>query len=351
MLKILQINTEKTWRGGERQTLYLCEGLTRANIHVTLLARKDTPLFNKASEKGIQTIGVKNSFDAIRFILKHHRSFDIIHSQTGKGVTLALPAKIFGSSTPLFYTRRVDFLPTGLLTRYKYKKIDQLVGISDAICKILSQAGFKNVLKITSVVVPRELDTTRANDFFSSLGIQDRHIIGSVAALVPHKDPTTLVFTAKKLLTFRKDFAFVLFGDGPLKEEIQKLITELGLEKYFFLAGFQDNVEDFYSRFSVFILTSIEEGLGSSVLDAFYYGVPVVATSAGGLTELVTGRGELCPVKDADCLAQKIHLLLENSDIRDEYIQKAKMYVRTQHDLNQVVEQYIRLYKKFTENL
>ena len=93
-------------------------------------------------------------------------------------------------------------------------------------------------------------------------------------------------------------------------------------------------------------MSSLLEGLCSSVLDAFIYKVPVVATEAGGLKELVKGRGLLCPVKDYRCLAQAIERLLDDKKLRSELTENAYQYVMKQYYLDIVVEKYISLYKR-----
>src|SRR3546814_12793591 len=78
----------------------------------------------------------------------------------------------------------------------------------------------------------------------------------------------------------------------------------------------------------VFVLSSRHEALGTSVLDAFLYSVPVVATDAGGLKELLAqGRGLLCPVGDHDALADAIDRVLTDRGLRADMVEQARSYV------------------------
>src|SRR6185369_88190 len=117
-------------------------------------------------------------------------------------------------------------------------------------------------------------------------------------------DPLTLLKGIQKLSQRRSDFNFLHFGAGELEEEVAQRIKELHLQHRYFLMGFAHKVEDFYSLFDVFVMTSKQEGLGSSVLDAFIRKVPVVSTNAGGLKDLLANdRGIACEVGDSDGIA------------------------------------------------
>ena len=108
-------------------------------------------------------------------------------------------------------------------------------------------------------------------------------------------------------------------------------------------------MEDFFSIMDVFVMSSEEEGLGSSVLDAFLYKVPVASTNAGGLREVVNGNGLLSNVKDAEALAYNINELLNSKDLRDTFTETAYRYVLKNHSNEFVSLQYDRLFKRLTK--
>lgn len=347
-MRILQVNTARTWRGGERQTYLLLQGFQEAGVEVSLLCLKFTPLYEKAKNLSIPVIGVRNQLSALIFLLLNGKKYTILHAQTARAFTLLALTKPF-HRRKLVYTRRVDFVPSGFLTRLKYRSADGLVGISDAICSILRSWGFRNTRKITSAVLPYTPDHQRARQFLEKLPVRRTWIIGTTAALVEHKDPLTLVEAVKRLWHLRQDFLFLHFGEGHLREAVEERIHRYGLQDVILLCGYHEKVEDFFSIFQVFVMSSQEEGLGSSVLDAFYHRVPVVATAAGGLKELVEGRGILCPVGDAGCLAEGIHHLLESPALREDMVSKAYEYVMKNHSLQSIIADYLELYNQLME--
>ena len=91
-------------------------------------------------------------------------------------------------------------------------------------------------------------------------------------------------------------------------------------------------------------MSSQEEGLGSSVLDAFIYKVPVVSTDAGGLKETVEGRGLLCHVKDSKCMADSINRILEDKLLREKLVNQAYNDVKEHYSLKQNINKCVRIF-------
>ena len=347
-LKILQINTEKGWRGGERQTLFTMKGLARAGQDVRLVCLRDSPLARRARAESLAVSEVKTQAGALRFLATQGRDFDILHAQTGRGQSLAVMTRPLHGRR-IVYTRRVDFVPRGTLSLLKYHYTHQTVAISQAIKDIL-----EGTLPGRQVeVIPSCLDTTVSlrSPSAEALSLKKRltpgKIIACAAALVPHKDPLTLVRAAARLRDESDlDFVIVHFGRGPMKAEVRREISRLGLKRSYLLMGFEQDLESFFPVFDLFVMSSQEEGLGSSVLDAFRYRVPVVSTDAGGLKDLVSGRGLICPVGDPVCLARSMARVLRSPEAFQDMTSKARAYVVREHSLEEMTRRYIRLYRE-----
>ncbi|WP_457601533.1 glycosyltransferase family 4 protein [Hydrogenivirga sp.] len=346
-MRVLELNTERTWRGGERQTLYNIKGFLEAGVNVELLALKGFPLAKKVSKLGVKVIEVEGSLEAYAYLCRKGKGYDILHAQTAKTQSLAVFSKPF-HGRPVVYTRRVDFAPKGLIAKFKYRRTDRVVAITSAIKEILEDSlGLKSVHIITEVVEKKEINLKRAQ------GLKERYtgrkIVATTSALVPHKDPITMVKMIKELSSFRKDFVFLHFGEGPLLSKAKSLVNKLGISDFYKFMGFVDNVEDFFSVFDVFVMSSSEEGLGSSVLDAFIYGVPVVSTDAGGLKETVEGCGLLCPVRDYRCLAESVDKILTEQRLKEELVGKAYARAKTKHSLEKVTNDYLKLFQSLLD--
>lgn len=340
-MKILELNFEKTWRGGERQSLYLMKGLRNIGVEVEVLCRKGYPLHKKNKDSGNKTHSFDNIFQVIIFLILHGRKYDILHAETAQILTYCVFTKPF-HRTKVAYTRRVDFVPKGILTKLKYLLTDMPIAISRAIKRILEDFSGKDITNISDIVVPKELDKERAAKVLNNLNIDNsKPIIATVAAMVPHKDPLTMVECVKALKESGLDFQFVHFGNGELDERLKQKVKENALEDVYTFAGFQEDVEDFFTLFDVFVMSSEEEGLGSSVLDAFIYKVPVVSTSAGGLVDLLeNNRGILCGIKKPQELANSIIAILKDEQRKNEMIERAYSYVIDNHSMDTISQQY-----------
>ena len=347
-MKILQVNTEKTWRGGERQTLYNIQGFLQQGHEVELLCRKNFPLHQKAKELDIPIHVVNNGLQAILYLIKHARYVDIIHAQTASAQMYGVTSAFF-HKTPIVYSRRVDFVPHGFFTKLKYKRTDKLVAISEAIKTILENFGQKNVSVIPDIAFPKKLNEERAKKLIHFRGWHNKKIIANIAALVPHKDPLTMVQVIYHLSQIRDDFMFLHFGEGNLQHEVEKEIAALNVSRWYHLMGHVDEVEDFFSIFDVFVMSSQEEGLGSSVLDAFLYKVPVVSTNAGGLKEVVEGNGLLCDVKDAKAIAVSINEILNDADLKRDITEAAYENVLAKYSLQHISQQYLKVFEKISK--
>ena len=324
--------------------MYTMSGFRNAGIDISLLCRKNYPLEKKAHEEGFKTVSCKNVFGALFYLIFNGGRYDVLHVQSSHILTYAVLAKPF-HRTKIIFTRRVDFVPHGKMTLLKYKATDQVVAISKAIQRILINFGVKDVRMISSAILAKPFNKVRAEQILQDAGVRPGiKVIGTTAALVQHKDPLTMVEAIRELAAIRRDFVFLHFGKGHLEEQMREKIAEYGLGDIYRLMGFYENVEDIFALLDIFTMSSEQEGLGSSVLDAFMYKVPVVSTNAGGLSDLVEeGRAIACEMKRPDQLAKGMNLLLDDSIAREAVIEKAYTYTQEKHSLEHITEAYLRL--------
>lgn len=152
-----------------------------------------------------------------------------------------------------------------------------------------------------------------------------RKIIGNVAALVGHKDLKTFLQTAAVLEKDSPDLHFVLIGEGRERDELKRMTESLGLRSKVHFLGFRKDVPELLPQFDVFLFTSETEGLGTAIIDAFACRVPVVATRAGGIPEIIENgvNGLLAPVRDAETLARLVQKTLTEPMLRERVVAAA----------------------------
>jgi glycosyltransferase involved in cell wall biosynthesis len=343
-MNILELNFEKTWRGGERQTLYNMMGFRNAGHQVSLLCSKRGPLEARAKEEGFKTYAFSNVFSAFFFLMFRSRKYDILHAQSSHILTYAVLAKRFHGNKIIF-TRRIFKTPRGRFTKWKYDLTDRIVAISPAIKKVFEGFLNKDVTVISDIVEEKELNRGRAERLISGLGLgHKKFIIGTTAALTREKGPFVMIEAIHALSGKRKDFVFLHFGSGILEREMKERIKKYELESIYHLMGFVENAEDIFSVLDLFVMSSEMEGLGSSVLDAFVYKVPVVSTDAGGLAELVKdGRGVLCKKNSPELLASGIEEVFIKPELVSKMTSLAFDYVKQFHSIQYITNQYIDL--------
>jgi len=326
-LHVLHVDTERGWRGGERQTLWLARELARRGYTSPIAARAGEPLAQRAAEAGLDVVrcGPRSEIDMVaawrlRQAIRE-RAIDIVHAHTAHAVAVAAVATM-GTGVPMVVARRVDFpLRDNFGTRWKYERAAVIIAISRAVATVLERGG---VAADRIRVVPDGVDLSRtvepaSRDTLASLGIPaDVPLVVQVAQLVGHKDPLNFVRAVARARAQMPTVHALLVGDGPLRPDVEREIHRLGLADSVHLGGYRTDADALLAAADVATLSSREEGMGSVLLDALAFGLPVAATSAGGIPEVIVDQesGLLAEPENPAALGDAIARLLGNEDLR-----------------------------------
>lgn len=349
-MKLLVLNFERTWRGGERQTLYNMHGFRNAGLHVELLCRKGYLLEQRAREDGFAVHSFDNTGGVTQFLIKHGDNYDVLHAQTSHILTYCILTKPF-HKVKIVVTRRVIFAPKGFFSKLKYHYADKVIAVSNAVKEVIEHNGISNVAIVSDIATQRKIDSQRAKQLLEDMEVGNKRVIGTIAVMSPDKDPLNMVEAIRHLSKRRNDFVFLHFGFGELEEEVNSRVKEYGLEDVYKTIGYRAHVEDYFSIFDLFVMGSRYEGLGSSVLDAFMLKVPVVATNAGGMAGLLTeGRGIACDVNDPSQLSKVIdNALNRTEEVKDKALDAASKYVLSHHTIEHITDKYLEIFREITQ--
>ncbi len=252
----------------------------------------------------------------------------------------------------------MDF-PIGksLLSSWKYnaRSVSRIVCVSDFIRELITP-DIKLPEKLTTVHSGIDLQrfeqvgkSLKTNRLRSEYQIPEEHfLVANIAAIAPHKDYFTFVKTAEKLIHDDFPATFLAIGaDGGELAQIRQFIQEKKLEDRIILTGFRSDVPQVLPELDLLLFTSKTEGLGTTLLDAFACSVPVVATNAGGIPEVVEAgvTGFVCEVGDAECLAEAVRKLLTDSDLRSKLLENAKRRVQ-QFSKAEMASAILEIYRK-----
>jgi glycosyltransferase involved in cell wall biosynthesis len=350
-MRILQLNLERGWRGGERQTLLSMQGFRAAGHEVGLLARRGGALEHAARQAGFTVHLCDGALGMAARLLRRARDYDIVHAQTAQAMSvLALMHSVLLSlGARTVFTRRTAFEPrTGeARSRWKWSRVDALVAISEAAAHAPRALGLP-VRVIPSAVGRVPPDPQRVERLREQYRLSGRTVLATAAALSREKDPETLIRAVHRLRGERPDIALLHCGaEGGASESARALVRELGLEEVYFFTGFQTHIEDIYALADLYVSSSRHEALGTSVLDACLYGVPVVATRVGGhLESLAEGRGLLCAVGDDEQMARQMLRVIERPEEAARMVARAQAYVSAEYDVSVMVARYLALYRE-----
>ena len=356
----LHIDTARTWRGGQNQVLVTVMGL-RALGHRTLVVAHPSGELRQRAKEGLDVIALapRTEMDLsaawrLSRLIKQVKP-DIIHAHDPHGVAMAAMALSMSTQLvkpPLVVSRRVDFrLQGNALSRWKYRQVDLFICASEAIRKMLIADG---VPAERAVTVHEGIDLTRveaapAAKLHEELWLPHHApLVGNVAALVPHKGQRHLIDAAALVIRQVPDARFVIAGEGELRPSLERAIKEHRLEKHVMLAGFRPDVLSLHKAFDIFVMSSVTEGLGTSLLDAMAAARPVVATTAGGIPEVVVDgeTGILVPPRDHEAMASAIVRLLKDPDLRQRMGHAGLVRARRRFTAERMVQETLRVYKR-----
>jgi len=171
-------------------------------------------------------------------------------------------------------------------------------------------------------------------------------ILGSAGRLIELKGIELLLRAAAILRREFPDLRIEIAGAGPQREKLEQAAAQLGLEGRVSFLGWVDDLNSVLSRWDVFVMPSLEEGLGIGALEAMAAGLPVVASSVGGIPELIEDgkTGWLVPPADLEALASCLRSVLRNSEQRRIIGGKAQARVRDHFSAAQMADNFARLY-------
>lgn len=342
-MTILHLSSEATWRGGEQQIAYLIDEHLKMGLNVMVACRSNSSFSEYCKKNNISHFDCpfNGSFDwktvgEIKKICRENK-VDIMHCHSGKSHALAVLSYVRGNKTAIVLSRRVDFpIKSNPWAKWKYnhKSIRKIVCVSDAINSIVKQ-GVKDQSKVVTVhsgIDFKRFENAKATGFLRKKYSvdQDELIIGNTSAIAPHKDYFTFLNTVKILVDEGLKARFFIIGKGPMEDEIKAYCHELGLQDKVLFTGFLNNIEEVLPELDLFLMTSETEGLGTSLIDALAVGVPVLATAAGGIPEVIVDgfSGLLCPVKSPVELAKSVNRLIADSDLKSQLVKNGKQHAQ-----------------------
>ncbi len=336
-MKSLHLDMGRIWRGGQRQCYLLCRNLAAAGHETHLVCRRAAPLWREAQGSGailhaLNSAGEMDVAAALRLALLVRRDGPRLlaaHDAHAFGL-LALAKFLAGFRAPIVYHRRVD-VPIGRWfgSRWKLRRASRFICVSRRIAAMVEQSGVDSRLirVVHSGTAGVERSPGARDGICRQLGIEPAvTLLAAVGGLIAHKGHRVLLEACARLEAPGCDLHLLLVGDGPLRGHLEAQAERLGLSRRVHFLGERRDLGTLFGAMDLFVHPSLTEGLGTSILDAFASGVPVIASRTGGIPEIVRDgeTGRLAEPGDVKSLANAIDRALGDRAASLEMAAKAR---------------------------
>ncbi len=359
-MKVLHVEGGRHYYGGARQVVYLLEGLAKRGIDNVLVCPPDAQVAEPA--RAFATVlptPLGGDLDA-GFVLRlraHIRSEgpDLVHLHSRRGVDVwgGVAARLAG--VPCVLSRRVDNRERPWIAAAKYRLFDRVIAISEGIRDVLLDEGVpaqrlrcvRSALDARAWLEPVDRDAFRAEFALED----DAVVIGVVAQLIRRKGHRHLFEALKELHPQRSKLRVLLFGQGPLRAELEARAARDGLASVVRFVGFRDDLPRWMGGLDVLAHPADREGLGIALLQAQAAGVPVVASRAGGMPEAVHDgvTGFLVEPGDVPALTNALRRLLDDPALRERMGAAARTRVLERFSVDAMVDGNLAVYRELLQ--
>jgi len=289
--------------------------------------------------------------------LMQRERFDIVHAHSTKaGLLGRLVAKLAGVRTVIFTAHGWAFTEGRRLWKRQFLALVERLAARFSE-KIICVSEHDRQLALQFNVARPEQLTVIYNGFppfeqangaavRQELGLGASPVLTFVGRLAPPKDPLTLL----EALRILPDCQLICVGDGPLRSETERFAAQHNLRDRVFFMGTRMDVPEILAASDIFVLASRWEGLPLSIIEAMLSGLSVVATSVGGVRELVEEgvTGLLVPPGDACSLAEALRKLLEDKSLRRQMGEAGRRRALERFTLERMIEEHRALYRAFS---
>jgi glycosyltransferase involved in cell wall biosynthesis len=364
---VVQLMASPFFGGPERQMLGLASSLPRdyRTIFISFAERGlSRPFLERAGQAGFETVTLEANTPyfrrAAREVAGHLRRLradivccsgykpDVIGWLAARQVGIPVVSVSHGWTAATLKVRLYEALDR-LILRW----MDCTVCVSEGQAARVRRAGvpperlalIRNAIQADAFTTADPAYAARLRSLFPQ---PHRRIVGAAGRLSPEKGFGQLVEAAQIVRREDPGVSFVLFGDGPLRGELTRLVAGKRLEDHFILAGYRPDLERYLPHLDLLALPSFTEGLPVILLEACAAGLPVVATAVGGIPEVIEEgvTGYLVPPRNPDALARRILDVLGSEADRRAMGLRGRGRIKEQFTFEAQCLQYQQLFEK-----
>lgn len=358
-MKVLHVELGRHLYGGARQVAYLLDGIGRFGGEHTLVCGHDSEIGSAVRSRSVRVERLPFRGDAdLLFHRQLRRTIravnpDIVHVHSRRGDMLSLMAARAENRLRV-HSRRVDNPPGWLDLRFKFPICHRIITISEGIRTVLRNAGVPaSQLRcvLSAVDTERYRPATSSQPIRESLGIEPgTKVVAVVAQLIQRKGHHVLLDALPSVLQRQPKLQVLVFGKGPLEAPLKARVTAMGLNSVVRFEGFRTDMDKILPAMDAVVHPALMEGLGVSLLEAAASGVPIIASRAGGMPEIVLDgvNGMLVEPGDVMGLTEAMTRMLEGEELRRTQGVAARKHVLSKFAIPAMVEGNQRVYEELS---
>jgi len=263
-------------------------------------------------------------------IMTHGFNGAFVAAVASRGFGIPIVSSWHGDYFPSTFVQRLrkPFADTILKLLYRHM-IQEIVAVSVFSKEALVKKGIpKNKITVIHNGIPSERnDSNVTQKIRDDLKIPAGFLLaGTACRLAAQKGLEWFLRAVAIVMKMHNNVRFVIWGDGPQKEQLHGLATELGIDGCITFPGYRSDIINCLPALDIFVMSSFAEYFSIALLEAMRAGLPIVATDVGGNPEAIENgvHGLLVPSADPQALANAIMRFIDEPRLRSEMADKAK---------------------------
>ena len=340
--------------GAERVVSLLANKMAEQGHQVEIICLKFNDVYYKLHPEVKITLAMqqtKNRLTEVFWLRKYIKQEkpDVVIAFT-EGVYCFTIAALLGTKIPAIASERLDpsamTWKRNLLKRLLLPYADWLVVQT----KTIKEYFPKSIQKKTSIIfnpVNKKVSLTpspspKGEGNYAEKGKLNRII--SVARLYPQKNQKMMIQAFAKIAEKYPDWKLVIYGEGPLRVELEALVSSFKLQERVLLPGRTEKVIEELRKSKIFCLSSDYEGMSNSMIEAICVGLPIVTTKVSGTDELVNDgiNGYVVEIGDVDGMASALKKLMSDEHLMQQMGENS-LKMKSQFQIDTILEKWMKL--------
>lgn len=357
-MRIMHVEAGRHLYGGARQVCYLVEGLAAGGFDNVLICTRDSEIAGAVRGATVVELPIGGDLDVfwagpLTKLIKAHKP-TVVHVHSRRGADLVGGRCARRAGVPAVLTRRVDNREPASWARLKYRPYSVVAAISAAVeTELVQQVGLDpaRVVRVASAVDTerhRPDLAARARLAATLNNPPGSIVIGVVAQLIPRKGHALLLDCLQAVISRHPEVQVLCFGRGPQERALRRRIAARGLAEHVRLMGFRDDLAVLMPGLDLLVHPARREGLGVAVLEAMSCGVPVVASDAGGIPDIVEHErsGLLFASGDSRELCAALLRMLDDEALRLRLARSGRERVKSRFSVQRMSRRYMEVYNR-----